>query len=234
MGLCPEWIVPDGLMAVTANDREHYINFARSPFNSDLAASLAKDKNLTRLILQRHDMPNIPFAQPRTLSDAQAFLKLHGKIIAKPVDGYGACDVHIVTKPSQLQDLVIEDYILEKYIVGKELRYLVLNGSVIAVHESQYGTSVAADRPLKRISYPKAEWDDRLMNKSLRIASILGLHFAAVDFLVDATGKRYVLEVNTVPGLKWFHSPSAGPSVDVARLLLEAAYTGNQHQTVGF
>jgi hypothetical protein len=28
--------------------------------------------------------------------------------------------------------------------------------------------------------------------------------------------------VNTMPGLKWFHAPSSGPVVDVARLFLES------------
>lgn len=222
MGLRPVWVVRNGLFAITVNGREQYVNFARSFLNSDLAASLARDKYLTRLIMQRHGLPNIPFARARTLDSAKAFLATHGTIIAKPVSGSGARDIHIVTHPAQLDALVISNYILEQYIAGEEMRYLVLNGAVIGVHRSEYGTSVAADRPLQRISYPEHIWDDRLVADSLRIADVLGLRFAAIDFLVDANGQYQVLEVNTVPGLKWFHSPSSGPRVDVARQLLEA------------
>jgi D-alanine-D-alanine ligase-like ATP-grasp enzyme len=102
------------------------------------------------------------------------------------------------------------------------MRYLVLNGEVIAVHESKYGVSVEADRDLERISYPQADWSDELTRLSLHVADLLGLRFAAVDYLIDANGKHHVLEVNSSPGLKWFHAPTSGPPVDVAAFFLEA------------
>lgn len=221
-GLQPAWIIPGGLFAVTLGGRETYINLARSPLNSDSSVSLAKDKYAARLILQRHGIPNIPFARPTSMSDAEAFLGQHEVIIAKPVSGAGACDIRLVTEPSQLQQLRIDDYILEKYITGQEMRYLVLNGAVIGVHRSEYGTSVAADRALQRISYPASEWDETLVESSLQITEIMGLRFATVDYIVDAAGCAHVLEVNTMPGLKWFHAPTSGPIVDVAGMFLEA------------
>lgn len=222
MGLQPSWIIPDGLFAITRGSAEQYINLACSPLNSQAGASLAKDKYLTRLVLERHRLPNIPFILPQTMQQATHFLRTHKKIIAKPVCGAGAHDIHIVTRPSQLMSLAITDYILEQYVAGKEMRYLVLNGEIIGVHQSDYGTSVEETRPLARISYPKTTWDDDLMRMSLRVARILGLKFAAVDYLIDAKGQAHILEVNTTPGLKWFHAPTSGPVVDVARLFLEA------------
>jgi len=222
MGLSPSWITPDGLFAVLVNGRERYVNFARSPLNSHTAASLAKDKYLTRRILERHNMPNIPFARPQTYANAEIFLRKHGKIIAKPVAGSGARDIHIVTTSLQLQALDITKYILEKYIAGEELRYLVLNDAVIGVHRSDYGTSVAVDRPRQQISYPTAAWDLALISSSLQIARILDLRFAAIDYLIEPSGHAYILEVNTTPDLKWFHAPTSGPVVDVARQFLAA------------
>lgn len=222
MGLRPAWVTPGGMFAISVNGIEKYINFARSPLNSHASASLAKDKYLTRLILARHSMQNIPFARPSTQAEAGQFLAAHGKIIAKPVDGHGSRDIHIITSITQLRALEINGYILEKYIAGQEMRYLILNGSVIGVHRSEYGTSVEETRALERLSYPQAEWDGVLMATSLQIARVLDLAFAAVDFMVDAEGNAYVLEVNTTPGLKWFHAPSSGPKIDVARLFLEA------------
>lgn len=224
MGLSPSWITPDGLFAISVNNHERYVNFARSPLNSDTAASLAKNKYLTRRILERHNMHNIPYAHPLTLAEAKLFLKRHGKIIAKPITGSGSRDIHIVTMPSQFEGLNIADYILEKYIVGKELRYLILNDSVIGVHRSDYGVSVKEDRPLQRISYPAATWDPALVSSSLKIARILDLKFAAVDYLIDSSGQAHILEVNTTPGLKWFHAPTSGPIVDVARQFLSAVF----------
>jgi len=222
LNLQPAWVIPDGLFAVTIDGREVYVNFARSPLNADNSASLAKDKYLTRLVLQRHGMPNIPFDRPTSLAAAEDFLAQHQKIVAKPVKGAGAHDIHIVTQAQQLRDLSVEEYILEKYVAGQEMRYLVLNGQVIGVHHSEYGTSVAADRPLQRHSYPKAEWDEALVESSLQISQILDLHFAAIDYLVDSSGRAHVLEVNTMPGLKWFHAPTSGPIVDVAGLFMDA------------
>lgn len=224
MGLQPTWVTPNGMFAVSVNGQERYINFGRSPFNSQNSASIAEDKYLTRLVLARHTMANIPFTQPRTQKDAKTFLDIYKKIIAKPVKGAGAQDIHIVTDASQLQALHISKYILEQYIAGQEMRYLVLNGRVIGVHRSEYGTSVDEHRELQRISYPRTAWNPFLVSSSLRIADVLDLHFAAIDFLVDASGRAHILEVNTRPGFKWFHAPTSGPVVDVARHFLESIF----------
>lgn len=222
MGLSPVWLAPRGVFAIMVDGRERYVNLARSPLNSAASVALARNKYVTRCILERRRAQNIPFTLPRTQAKAEAFLALYGTIIAKPISGAGARDIHIITKPAQLAELNMGHYLLEQYIVGKELRYLLLNGAVVGVHRSEYGTSVAADRQLKRISYPPGAWDPTLVESSLHIADILDLRFAAVDYLVDAAGQAYVLEVNTMPGFKWFHAPSAGPAVDIARLFLES------------
>jgi glutathione synthase/RimK-type ligase-like ATP-grasp enzyme len=224
MGLGPAWINQGDLFAVSVDDHEQYINLACSPLNSHTAASLAKDKYVTRRILERHNMPNIPFARPKTQASAEAFLHEHGKIVAKPVTGSGARDIHIITEPLQLQTLAITQYILEKYIAGEELRYLILNNSVIGVHRSDYGLSVEEGRALERISYPTTDWNEELVSTSLQVAQILSLKFAAVDYLIDAAGHAYILEVNTTPGLKWFHAPTSGPVVDVAQQFLAAIF----------
>lgn len=221
MGLQPDWVTSGGMFAVTIDGNEHYINFARSPLNSHTSASLAKNKYLTRRILERHNIDNIPFARPQKHADAESFLLLHQKIVAKPVAGSGARNIHIITTTDQLRDLELKKYIFEKYITGWEVRYLILDGVVIGVHRSEYGASVAASRPLQRISYPPTAWNQELVSSSLRIASILDLNFAAVDYLVETSGHAYVLEVNSAPGLKWFHAPTQGPAVDVAGQFLE-------------
>jgi len=222
IGLQPSWLTPDGLFVITVGGQEKYINFARSPLNSHTAASLAKDKYLTRLILERHGMPNIPFTRPATHGEAESFLHTYKKIVAKPVRGSGARDIHIITSQTQLKALRITDYILEQYIAGRELRYLILEGEVIGAYHSEYGVSVEEDRPLQCISYPRFAWDGELIESSLEIGRIFGLRFAAVDYLIDASGRAYILEVNSTPDLKWFHAPTSGPIVDVARRFLEA------------
>lgn len=222
MGLSPEWVVKNGLFAVTIDSAEHYINFERSPLNSHLSISLSGNKYLTRLILKRHGYSNIPFMRARTLLRAQNFLSTHKTIVAKPLRGSGSRDIHIITKESELSQLAIADYILEKYSPGKEMRYLVMNSKVVAVHESRYGVSVQEDRHLERLSLPETNWNSAIVEQSVKIAGLLGLEFAVVDYLVDSTGVHNILEVGAAPGFKWFHAPTSGPAVDVARMFLDA------------
>lgn len=227
MGLQPAWITPDGLFAVSIAGREKYINYARSPLNSDLSVSLVKNKYMARLILDRNGVDNIPYLRTARIDAAEEFLRTHTAIIAKPLTGSGARDIHYITDAMQLQALALDDYILEKYITGREMRYLVLDGAVVGVHESKYGTSVDEHRHLERVSYPYSIWDESLIESSLHIASIMDLRFAAVDYLIDVHDQAHVLEINTLPGLKWFHAPTAGPIVDVARLFLESYIAHN-------
>lgn len=224
MGLSPYWIKPNGLFIISTPDGDKYINFARSPLNSHVCASLAKDKYIARLLMERHNLPNIPFAKPQTREQAEEFLDLHGKIIVKPVGGSGARDIHIVSHKDELSGLNIPKYIFEKYISGKEMRYLVISGNVVGVYQSEYGISVKATRNLQCISYGEEDWDPALMRLASRIAKIFRLQFVAVDYLIDAQGKPYVLEINTTPDLKWFHAPTSGPVIDVARQFLEAIF----------
>jgi glutathione synthase/RimK-type ligase-like ATP-grasp enzyme len=222
MGLEPTWITPKGMFAFDLNGSETYVNSSVSPLNPHAASSLARNKNLTRLVLERHGILNIPFLKTKDMADALAFLTAHQQIIAKPNRGSGSEDIHIITKASELQLLPISQYILERYIVGTEYRCLVLEGSVIAVHISEYGTSVAADRHLERYSLPEADWDERLVTTAIEASEAIGLQFAAVDFMMVATHNAYVLEVNSPPGLKWFHAPTSGPPVNIARDFLES------------
>jgi len=224
MGLSPSWVKPNHTFAISTDDGERYVSFTRSPLNSHLGRDLAKDKHLTRLIMQRHNLPNIPFLQANTQAEAAQFLDTYKKIIAKPTHGSGAHDIHVITDTAMLAPLTIPDYILEQYIAGEEIRYLVLNESVIGVYRSDYGTSVDEHRPLRCISYPQTMWSPVLSNLSLETTRILGLRFAAVDFMIDRSGRGYILEVNTMPDFKWFHAPSAGPAVNVAQLFLEAMF----------
>jgi D-alanine-D-alanine ligase len=183
---------------------------------------LARNKYHTRLVLGRNNLPNIPYLHARAQTDAQNFLAQHGTVIAKPLRGSGSVNIHIIRRATQIKSLRVSEYILEKYLPGTELRYLVMRGKVIGVHESRYGASVAADRPLKRISYSQADWDPQLLTWALEAANVLGLSFAAIDFMITEDGETYILEVNSRPGFKWFHAPSEGPVVDVATQFLEA------------
>ncbi len=221
MGLRPVWLAHGNLFSVSTPLGERYVYDAKSTMNSQLSSNMTRNKLTTRLVLQHRGLPGIAFLNPANLAEAERFLALHSKIIVKPLAGSNSHDVRIVEKPEALRGIDLPNYILEKYIAGKEVRYLVLNDEVIAVHESEYGESVSETRELQRISYPESDWDRGLAELALKTAKILCLRYAAIDYLIGPQGQIHILEVNSSPGMKWFHAPSSGPSVDVARLFLE-------------
>jgi glutathione synthase/RimK-type ligase-like ATP-grasp enzyme len=223
MGLNPAWLHrPGGAFVIQTVNGERYINGEQSVLNSQSGASLSKNKYLTRVILERNGYQNIPFARAKETHDVVRFISRHKKIIVKPLKGMGCDDIHIVDDVNQIQSLAIKNYILEKYIEGTEMRYLIMNGKVVAVHQSNYGDSVAIDRALERISLEKSDWDQGLCEQAVAISNLFGLGFSAIDYLIDENSDAHILEVNSAPGLKWFHAPSEGPPADVARLLLDS------------
>lgn len=230
MGLQPSWIITGGIFVINTPSGEKFINRGVSSLNSPLSTSLVRNKFHTRLILERHGLPNIPYMRTRLFEEAEAFLDRHSTIIVKPIKGEGSRDIYIVNTKEQLAELNLKSTILEKYAPGIEMRYLVLEGEVIAVHESKYGSSVDQHRELERISYDKEEWDAELVAMSRTICSIFGLGFAAIDFMLDDRG-IYILEINSSPGFKWFHAPSVGPGVDVASLFLQATIDQFERKT---
>jgi len=222
MGLRPSWLKPGAIFAILTPRGERYINYSISSLNSQLSSSMVGNKNAARLVLARRGFPTMAHLVPRNHTEAQAFLATHKKIIVKQIRGRNSHDVHIVELPEQLSAFDVQSYILEEYAPGKEMRYLLLNNQVIGVHESQYGESVAEDRVLKRVSYPRTGWDPALVALSLEVASAFGLCFAAVDYIISPDDQARILEVNSSPGMKWFHAPTSGPTVDVAQLFLQA------------
>jgi glutathione synthase/RimK-type ligase-like ATP-grasp enzyme len=228
LGGQPEWLVPNQSFAVSTPHGERYINGAFSPLNSRLSSSLAHDKLLTRIILGRNSLPNIPYAAPRELGSAKAFLAEHTKVVVKPLRGSDCQDIHIVESPEQLPGLVTGGNIFERFISGPEMRYLVVQDEVLGVHRREYKGSVAADRYEQRISLPESDWDPNLMDMSRRAAACLGLGSSAVDFLVEKPTNPYILEVNSAPGIKAFNAPVSGPPVDLAHIFMMAVLAQDQ------
>jgi len=222
MELYPSWLKPGSIFAISTPKGERYVNYSISSINSQLSSSMVGDKNAARLVLARRGFPTMAHLVPASHTEAHAFLTKYEKIVIKPIKGSNSRDVHIVELPEQLAAFDVRHYIFEEYVPGKEIRYLLLNNQVIGVHESQYGESVAEDRDLKRISYPRSIWDPALEALSLKVAEAFGLRFAAVDYIISPDGQARILEVNSSPGMKWFHAPSSGPVVDVAGLFLRA------------
>ncbi|HSX08953.1 MAG TPA: ATP-grasp domain-containing protein [Candidatus Saccharimonadales bacterium] len=221
MNLKPQWLTDYGLFSIEINGQFGYVFYSRNMFNSNLSGFLAMDKHATRVVLEQNAMPNIPFGMFKTKKDVILFLDEHKRIIAKPVVGSSSKDVHLISSQHEIPDIVFEKYIFEKFIEGREMRYLVFQNSVIAVHEKVYEGPINDVEKVKRISYPKNTWNEKLVKLSIQITKLLFMKFAAVDYLIDKEGSMYVLEVNSSPGLYFFEHPTAGPTIPISRIFLE-------------
>ena len=221
MGLKPEYMDNVNLVSIEVAGKKHYLFPQASNPNSQTSSWLAKNKYLSRALFEQHGLLNIPYLYPATLSQAQAFLQEHKRIIVKPVKGKHSENIHLVSTEKELLELNLDGYILEKFIKGRETRFLVICGEVKAVHYKSYESEVNDPERTKRISLKKEQWDRGLVATAIKAADVLGLIFTAVDFLVAEDGTSFILEINSAPGIQRFQEPTQGPPFDVMRTYLE-------------
>ena len=219
MGLSPKLLTDYGLFEVNYRGKSIYFFHGTSYLNNSLSSYLSKNKHTTRIILEENNLPNIPFILPKDEKEALIFLQKYKKIMAKPTHGNNSIGVRLITKPEQLKDLDLSDSILEKFIEGEEFRILILNGKAIAFHKYIHKFDAVG---VKRISFEKEKWESEMVDLALKVVKVLGLNFASVDFIRDAQGNLFILEVNSSTGLWRFHHPDEGPSVDVSSFLISA------------
>jgi len=220
--LRPEWITPWGLMSVHIHGIIKYLFISKTLINTQMSAYLSANKQATRAILALHHLPNIPYSTPTTHAELKDFFSQNHPIVAKPTMGQRAEGVRLIKVPSELAEIDLSGMIFEKYIHGPELRYLVLQGQIIAVQEKVFGGEMYTPENSKRTSVPPEKWNQKLVEMSLKTAEVLGLGFCAVDYKQDEDGKWLVLEVNSAPALWRFEKPDEGPAVPVSELLLKA------------
>lgn len=223
LGLQPRRLNDYGLFEITLkNGSRQYVFHSKSNLNSQLASYLVTNKHITREILDEHKLPNIPYCLPESKQELRSFFDGHQPIVVKPTYGHGSHGVLFIYQVEQLENVDIFNSVAEKFIKGQEERYLVLNGQVIAVHQKLYDGPINSPETLQRVSVDAAAWNEKQVYMAVQVATVFGLRFAAVDFIVMSDGTFVILEVNSAPGIAWFHAPTSGPSVDVAGKLLLA------------
>jgi glutathione synthase/RimK-type ligase-like ATP-grasp enzyme len=221
LGLKPKLLTEYGVFLVEVSRKKIYLFDGRTILNNQMAAYIAENKHVTRLILQKEQLPNIPFLLPETYEEAVDFLHVHEQLILKPTLGTNAEGVYLIDSETKLKNYDLTARIMEKYIAGREFRYLVLDNEVIAVHERQHTGEINVKQNVRRISYPEETWDTELTEVAKKTSRALNLRFSAVDFLITSENAAFILEVNSAPGIAWFHEPSEGPAVNVAKMILE-------------
>jgi glutathione synthase/RimK-type ligase-like ATP-grasp enzyme len=219
LGLKPRRESSYGLLSIQPRAKRYFLFYGTSPLNNQLASYLASNKHATRLLLEQHDLPNIPYILPVGRSELTIFFRQHGKIIGKPTRGRQSKGVRLITTQSRLDRIGYEDMIFEKYIEGTELRVLVLDDNVLAVHRRNFPGPI--NNPVKVVRSALAvDGHTELSKIAVSAMRAVGLRFGTVDFIV--ANQPYILEINSAPGLFFFKHPHAGTGIDIGRIYLEA------------
>ena len=195
--------------------------------NEPRAIECAVDKYLTTAKLAAAGLPIPRTVCCETVTQAMtAFDSLHQDVVLKPLfgaEGRGIVrltdtdtafrvfkSIHMTGAVIYLQQFVQHE--------GFDTRVLVLGGEVVAsmrrTNELDFRTNVSQQGRAERYAPNESE-----IQLATSAACAIGTHIAGVDILCDQAGRRFVLEVNAVPGWKALRRVT---DVDVAAVLVKS------------
>lgn len=221
LGLDPIWETDYGLFSVKLPHQSDRQFFFHSNFNlnGERSRILARNKHFTRLILDQHQVANIPYLLPNSREQLQQFFDQHRPLICKPLLGRQSKGVKLIKTQEQLSDCFLHLTFFEKYIKADEYRCLILQNKVIAMQRKLLRPTFTNPWELHYTNLKTKDWPQELVNEALRIAKIFDLGWAGIDFLVEDNGKSWLLEMNSAPGFVKVHKPDEGEGINVAQLI---------------
>jgi len=182
-----------------------------------LGSALAMDKDLTKRIVAPL---GVLTPEWRTLSYAEADIpaiavQTRLPVVVKPVDSGSSIGVAIAHSVEELEaalraNLGLSRVILEQYVTGREIDVGVLDGRSLPSIEIipkqgfyDYVNKYQAGATLEVCpSEIDPEIEARLGQVALKVHNALGLQgYSRSDYIVDAKGDIYFLEINTLPGM---------------------------------
>ena len=175
--------------------------------NPPRAIEIAVDKYLCLNRLNAAGAPTPATAVCQRAVDARAaFEALGGDVILKPLfgsEGFGMTrinDPDLADRAFTMLERMQSVIYLQQFIDhgGRDARLFVIAGQVVAAMERRspgWRTNVAKGGDAVVI-----QPDDEQQALAIKAAAACGTLVAGVDLLEDRDGKRYVIEVNAVPG----------------------------------
>ena len=195
-----------------------YMDLLQIPYTGSgvLASALAMDKVKSKQIWCQMGLATASFTVLNDESDWGAIIASFERAVVKPIHGGSSLGIAIVDSPESLKRAYTEacgfqqGVMAEKYIEGPEYSTGILDDELMPTilletdreffdFTAKYideGTRIVCPAPLSRERMDAAE---ALVKSAYGALGCSGL--ARVDFMEDAAGEFFLLEVNTVPGM---------------------------------
>jgi len=186
-----------------------------------LSSAIAMDKSKTKQIWQSLQLPTAQYRiiEKEAFDPAQAgqiLTSLSGTVIVKPVSEGSSLGMAKVSNTNELLAALTEAFkfdrqvLLETWITGQEYTVSMLNGKAlpaIRMHtENTFYDYQAKYQSTQTQYYCPCGLEQEKLAELNRLAedafAAIGCRgWGRVDFMLDASGQWYLLEVNTVPGM---------------------------------
>ena len=182
------------------------------------SSQLTFDKVKTKSVLSDVGIPvadQIAFHRHSPPDPGEAIEKLGPAVVLKPVKQGSSIGLGFANSVEELEsllsDLKFDDWMLEKMIVGKELSVGVLDGKATEIVEirprsGQYDYASKYTKGLTEFVVPaplSAELECEIKEIAERTFEACGCRdYARVDLMFSQSNYPFVLEVNTLPGMK--------------------------------
>ncbi len=180
------------------------------------ASAVGMDKAMTKVLVEREGVPVAPGMCIRKGQGAVPPKQLQWPLVVKPVDQGSTVGVSIVRTASQWKRALRRAWrqgpaiIAESFIDGREIAVSVLDGKALPTVEivapgGFYDYAAKYEKSETRYLCPapltKAQ-DRQVKELAIRSYHVLGCEGAArVDFRLNARGRPFFLEINTIPGM---------------------------------
>jgi RimK family alpha-L-glutamate ligase len=181
------------------------------------------DKFYTNSLLEDAGLPVPPTVVTERREEARRAFEGYGEVVVKPLFGsLGAGMLRVREGDLAYRLFSVLEYGRHVYYVQKfiphgnwDLRILVIGERTLGMRRvgRDWKTNVSAG------ALPEPwEPDEESREMALRAAEVVGCEYAGVDLLVGEDGRKYVVEVNAIPGWKGMQSVRRE---NVASLLLD-------------